>query len=41
MAYHLESPEVIRARLHEMLVNWREEIEAIIPETNPDYEFWQ
>ena len=35
-----ELPDV-RDRLHELLKGWQEEIEAKIPEENPDFEPWQ
>ena len=31
----------VRDRLHELLKGWQEEIEAKIPEENPDFEPWQ
>ena len=35
-----ELPDV-RDRLHDMLVAWRQSIEAKIPQPNPDFEPWQ
>jgi hypothetical protein len=35
-----ELPDVT-TRLHQMLVAWRERIEAKIPQPNPDYVPWQ
>jgi len=35
-----QEPEIMR-RLHDRLVDWREQVEAKIPQPNPDFVEWR